>query len=235
MRTTRYFLFDIIIFILLLFSCGTHEKEKIAHVDKEVPPPPIVKAEPTDFSKIAYELPKSTFVYDVKIEDIQTTIVKKVFTAETEEYEIPKDKEDGYLLTIKYSITNPYNKEMMAPIPDYYWISSANGEFFSSLTTGHRDCECQIANQHELTTLDNIEVSKLAEGTCGFGDYCLRFKPNETKIFLVKFRNPIHWKIKELMFHSFGLKSQGERFTRETDMPLIIDIEKNAVVGVRNF
>ncbi len=235
MTSTKYFQYlKIVSCFLLVTTCVTNEKEKMTTENNEVVDKPKVKSEPTDFSKISYKLPKSNYVYNVQIEDIQTTIVKEVFTIKREEYEIAK-KEDGYLLTIKYSMTNPYAKEMMAPVPDYYWISSNSSEFFSTLTTGSRDCECQIANQEELTTENNIKVSELSDGSCGSSKYCLRFNPNETKIFLVKFRNPIYWKVKELMFHSFGLKSQGKRFTRETDMPLIINVEKNEVVGVRNF
>ena len=192
------------------------------------------KEEPRDYSEIDYKLPRTDYLYKVKIVDFQTVLVKDAFTMKAGEYAIPT-KENGYLLSIKYTMLNPYSTEMMAPVPIDYWISSSGGQFFSSSTFGSRYCNCEIDSQTALTTEDGVDLSKLSEERCGNFDYCVKFKPNETKTFIVKFDNPIYWKVKELMFHSFGLESQGTHFTVKTYVPLIIDVEKKTVIGERNF
>lgn len=231
-------LIEILFFVLLTLSCGTSEKQKEKLLTKNdesviIPESASIKEEPRDYSEIDYKLPKSNYTYKIKIVGIETILVEDAFTTKADEYSIPT-KESGYLLSIKYTMTNPYEKEMMALVPEYYWISSNNGQFFTASTASHRDCQCEIDNQTTNTNEKGMELSKLTEGSCGYG-YCLKFMSKETKTFIIKFDDPIYWKVNEIMFHSFGLKSQGVYFTRKTDMPLIIDLKKKTITGVRNF
>ncbi len=56
------------------------------------------KEEPRDYSEINYKLPRTDYLYRVKIVDFQTVLVKDAFTMKAGEYAIPT-KENGYLLS----------------------------------------------------------------------------------------------------------------------------------------
>jgi hypothetical protein len=189
---------------------------------------------PDDYSLFDYTLPQSNYTYKIKIIYIETEISKEAFTTKADEYSIPK-KVDGYFLTIKFAITNPYDKEMMAPVPDYYYITSANGEWFSSSTTNHRKCHCQINNSSKVTDLNGKELWQTSEGRCGYDDYCFKFSPYETKEFKISFKDPLFGEVKKIAFNGFGLKWNNPSYTREQDKGLLIDIENKKIIGEKHF
>ncbi len=189
---------------------------------------------PVDYSEFDYALPQSNYTYKIKITDIETKISKDAFTTKADEYSVPENV-DGYFLTIKFAMTNPYDKEMMAPVPDYYYITSANGEWFSSSTTNHRECHCQIENSTKVTNLKGKELWQISEGRCGYNDHCFKFLPNETKEFKISFTDPIFGEVKKIAFNGFGLKWNNPSYTREQDKGLIIDIDNKKIIGEKNF
>lgn len=189
---------------------------------------------PIDYSLIDYQLPKSEYVFKVKITGIETKIAKDAFTTQTDEYAIPK-KVDGYFLTVLFTITNPYDHEMIAPIPDYYYISSANGEWFSASTTYHRKCHCDIDNSTELTTLKGKRLYDISEGKCGYDDYCIKLGPNESKTFKIKFTDAIFGSVRQIAFNGFNLEWNNPSYTVAQDNALIIDVDQKKIVGEKKF
>ena len=193
-----------------------------------------IPSEPVDYSEFDYTLPQSNYTYKIKITDIETKISKYAFTTKTDQYSVPKEV-DGYFLTIKFAITNPYNKEMMVPVPNYYYITSANEEWFSSSTTEHRECHCQISISTKITNLKGKEFWQVSEGRCGYDDYCFKFLPNETKEFKINFTDPIFGEVRKIAFNGFGLKWNNPSYTKEQDKGLIIDIDKKKIIGEKKF
>ena len=132
-------------------------------------------------------------------------------------------------------MTNPYDKEMIAPVPDYSYISSINEEKFSNSTIYHRDCGCQIDNSTEVTDDKGKELSKISEGKCGNSNYCVRFKPQETKDFIVSFTDPIVANVRSIVFWGFDRRWAKPEFRSSKKSALILDIDKNKVVGEIRF
>ncbi len=236
LKTVRQLFFGIT--STFLISCGSGNstnsnaaKDTTLENSKTVETIPSV---PVDYSDFDYTLPQSNYSYKIKITDIETKITKEAFTTKTDEYSVPK-KVDGYFLTIKFAITNPYDKEMMVPVPDYYYITSANGEWFSSSTTNHRECHCQIDNSTKVTNFKGKELWQISEERCGYDDYCFKFLPNETKEFKINFTDPIFGEVKKIAFNGFGLKWSNPSYTKEQDKGLIIDIDNKKIIGEKKF
>lgn len=192
------------------------------------------QSEPIDYSLIDYKLPQSDYSYKVKITGIDTKSVKDAFTTKADDYSVP-EKVDGYLLGITFSMTNPYDKEMMAPVPSYYYITSGNDEWFSASTTRHKDCHCDIDNSTKVTNDAGKELYEIAEGKCGYSDYCIRFQPKETKNFKINFTDPIISRVKTIAFWGFDRKWKNPDYTRDQDCGLMLDIDKKEITGEKKF
>lgn len=224
-----------IVAAFLFVSCNSSTDNKSSKLKTATADQTVHDTIPTDYSSFDYKLPQSNYFYKVKITAVETKVVKDAFITKVDEYSIPK-KVDGYYLTIKFSLTNPYDKEMMAPVPDYFYISSYNNkEWFSASTTFHRDCQCYIDNSTKLTTEKGVELYNISEGKCGDDDYCLRYKPNETKKFIVNFTDPVFGEVKKLVFYGFDRKSKNYENTRDKDIVSIIDIDRLAITGEIRF
>lgn len=214
-------------------SSSTEQESVDTQVESEVVP---LNQEPIDLSVFDYILPKSDYVFKIKVTDIDTTLVKDAFTLKADEYSAP-EKVDGYYLSIRFSMTNPYGKEMMAPVPDYFYISSLKeDEWFTESTTYHRGCKCEIDNQTDITTDQGEELYNVSEGKCGYDDYCLRYQSGETKEFILNFTSPIYGKVKNLIFWGFDRKwkNPGPPVI-DKDNVLVIDIEKEELTGEVKF
>ena len=235
--TNRIYTLGLFVAVLFFESCSSSTDNKSSTLKPATADQTVqdtAPTVPTDYSSFDYMLPQSNYSYKVKITAIETKIAKNAFITKVDEYSVPK-KVDGYYLTIKFSLTNPYDKEMMAPVPDYFYISSYNKEWFSASTTFHRDCQCYIDNSTKLTTDKGIELYNISEGKCGYDDYCLRYKPNETKKFIINFTDPVFGEVRKLVFCGFDRKWKNLENTRDRDIVSIIDIDKLEVTGEIRF
>ncbi|WP_281233822.1 hypothetical protein [Flavobacterium gelatinilyticum] len=186
-----------------------------------------------DYSNIKYSLPNSNYVYDVKIAGIKSNLIKDEFESKADEYSIA-EKVDGYILSITLEFTNPYEKEMMAPIPNYYAITSLDKQYFSGSTTYSRSCGCNIDNSTKVEDIKGMELWKLAEGKCGLGsNYCLRFKSGETKKILITFSDPIIITQKKIVFLAFNQKYKKEGSARDRDIGFVLNVDTGKVEGLK--
>jgi hypothetical protein len=186
-----------------------------------------------NLEELNYNLPQSNYTYKVKITAIRTKIKKNAYSTKTDEYAIPQSV-DGYYLTIDFSIRNPYDKEMLAPIPEYFYIASPKKEFFTASTTYSKRCSCDLDNGTKLTTDKGKELWEINDGRCGNNNYCIKFKPNEVKNFSLRFDDPIIITVKELIFCGFDLKwedkNTGYKYTNERDLGILINTETKELV-----
>lgn len=230
--------FIAILLVFVLTSCGESADDKKKKLEQDLAlekTNKILSDSTVDYSEIAYSLPNSKYVYNVKITGIETKISKGAFSKKADDYAVP-EKVDGYFLTIKFAMTNPYDKEMIAPVSRYYYITSANGEWFTSSTTNHRQCHCSINNSTEVSTLKGQRLDELPYERCGSTfDYCFKFQPKETKEFKIKFTDPIYGDVRKIAFNGFGLECDNPSYTRKQDKALIIDVDKKKVIGEKNF
>lgn len=189
-----------------------------------------LQAKPIYYNSLKYPLSGSDYVYNVEITSIETKIAKGTFTTKKDDYSVPQDA-DGYYLKIKFSLTNPYEQEMMVPIPNYFYISSTNKEFFSGSTTYSKSCSCQINNSTDVFNDKGKELWQFSEGKCGHSSYCVHFKPKETKNYILKFNDPIFGEVKRLWFWGFNRHWEREGSTSRRDLALIIDVDEGMVIG----
>lgn len=224
--------------ILMVLGCSCNNpNRKIPAVSQKVISEPKLDTthyQPYDYSTFEYNLPESNYSYKVKITEIITKVAKKVFSVKADEYSVPT-KVDGYFLTVKFSLTNPYNREMLAPLPDYFSISSRNKQWFSSSTTYHRDCQCDIDNSTKVFTDKGLELYEVSEGKCGYDNYCIRYKPNETKNYMVSFTDPIYSGVRELLFFGFNRKWKNPERPSDRDIAFVIDVDKLKIISEVKF
>lgn len=185
-----------------------------------------------DYSNIKYSFPNSEYVYDVKISDIKIKLKKNEFESKIDEYSIPK-KVDGYILSITLEFTNLYDKDMMAPIPKYYAITSLDKHFFSGSTTYSRSCGCNIDNSTKIRDSKGEELWTFSEGECGSGDYCIKFKPKETKKFILTYTDAIIITQKKIIFIAFDQTYKETGSTRKRDIGYILNIDTGKVEGIK--
>jgi hypothetical protein len=183
-----------------------------------------------DYSKFSYSLLNSNYVFQIEISGIETKIKKEAFVHKEDQYS-PKVKVDGYILKVKYKMTNPYDKVIMVPVPTYYYIGTLNKKYFSAFTTYSRDCQCDIDNSTDLTDIKSKSIFSLSDGLCGYNDPCVKFEAKETKEFVVTFTNPIYKDATQLIFSSFHRQKQNSNSTRQLDIVLLLDIEKKKVIN----
>lgn len=230
----------LLIFILVItVSCESPKnnslelsKESSSHnIEKQTGKEKIEPKSPENHNQFTYKLPGSEYFYAVNILKIETEIVQGAFTITEDQYSV-KEKADGFLLDVHLEITNPYSKTMMLPIPDYYYITSLNGEWFSSSTTRHRSCQCYIDNSLRVKTEDGKELFSIANGKCGTDDWCVEFAGNEKKVFIIDFKDPFYTQSGKIAFSGFDFLKYGKG---KRDEALIIDIETRQVVGKKYF
>jgi uncharacterized protein YxjI len=220
------------IFLLLIFLIfsGKSKKEPIVQTDKV-----LSKSKANiDFNSFNYILPNSNYEYKIEITDIKTKLIKDAFEVKDDEYSIPK-KVDGYQLMISYTMTNPYDKVMMASVPDYYYITSTKDEKFTYSTTYSKSCFCDINNSAEITDSNGKELWEISKGKCGYDDYCVEFKPKESREFRVRFTDPIITTAKSIVFSGFDLKWKNPEYNKERDRGLVIDLTSKKIVGEKKF
>jgi len=223
-------------FNFIIFSCSNNSTSKQA-IDTTIIQENIVAQDttsqntiPTDYSKFSYPLLNSDYVFQIEISGIETEIKKDAFTHQDDQYS-SKEKVDGYILKIRYKMTNPYDKVMMAPVPTYYYVGTLDRTYFSASTTYDRDCQCDIDNSIDFTDTKGENIYSLSDGKCGYDEPCVRFEPNETKEFIVTFTDPIYSGVKQLIFAGFHRKGQSLNSTRKRDIVLLLDTDKKKVVN----
>lgn len=223
------------ILLFAVFACSSPEVKNGNKQNEEIENQQIEKAEipkeETDYSTFKYDLPGGNYFYNVKILKIETSIQKDAFTTKKDEYS-KEEKIDGYHLSIHIEIENPFPEEKVFPVPDYFYISSLNGEWFSSSTTWSKFCQCYIDNSTRILTQSGKDLFSESRSKCGYDDWCIDFLPNESKRFIIQFKDPIFSKVRKLAFSGFNFikmkRGQG-------DKALIIDVDKNKVVGLKTF
>lgn len=227
----------IVVLIWWLFKPGEKEDQNAKEKQKTELEKKIndleANADNIDYSNIKYSFPNSNYVYDVKITDINSKLIKEEFESKADQYAIA-EKVDGYILSITLEFTNPYEKEMMAPIPNYYAITSLDKQYFSGSTTYSRSCGCNIDNSTKVADIKGRELRELSEGKCGFGsDYCIKFKAKETKKVIITFTDPIIVTQKKIVLIAFSQKYKEEGSTRDRDIGFVLNVETGKVQGIK--
>lgn len=205
--------------VFTFFSCKQEKKEIVE--DKE-------------YSEFIYELPDSKYVYNVKINEISTEIVKNAFTIKEDKYSVGTEK-DGYNLTLSISITNPYDKEMNnIPFPENTCITSTNKEHFTE--NGSYKKKIGEIIEPKITDDKNKKIKSKINIDCPGYKLCLNFMPKETKNFKLNFESPILPNIKTLTLIGYRLNIEYEKDELFLDkMGIIIDIDKKKVIGEQKF
>lgn len=179
----------------------------------------------TDLSKLRHNIRLSNYYYPIEISKIDFKRVKNAFTTKAEKYTVSKTL-DGLKLIVTFKMTNPYNKEMVVPIPDYFYITADNLSSYTPDYTYSKSCRCDIDNGSTLTykgkELENIYDERIES------DYCLKFKSNEVKEFKVSFDNEVADNIIKLNFIGFAYDKNGTTYHIESGIE--IDVKSKSIL-----
>ena len=234
-----YSIASVITIVLLVITIPAlpEEKKETATVKETVVAPSVGDTTlKTDgpFSATAvcdYKLPGSNYTFRIIVGGIKTDPLKDVFNIKPDEYS-PAEKKDGYELSFTYSITNPYEKELICPLPTSFYIAAANKKFFSNSVTWSTACECDVNRSTTIKPDDGRGMENLSDpGECGiYSQYCVAIKAGETRMFNVKFDDPIIASQKTLLLWGF---SRSEKTNRKIpyDKCWIVDIDRKEFTG----
>lgn len=190
-----------------------------------------VKAnEPPLPNKFKHNLPLSNYYYDIEITKVDCKKVKNAFEVTTNKYSAPRFI-DGIIISIKYKMTNPYDNEMIVPIPDYYYITSSFFNAGTESTTFHRTCQCYIDNGTTLT-YKGEEMYQIYDRRID-NRYCLTFKPKETKEFKVVFDDVRPETIENITFIGFNENNGGT--TNAIEKGVNINLKTKKIISQMKF
>lgn len=218
----------ILIVTISLLRCNSEKKKTEKTIESKL------KNSMDSLGIISYHLKDSDYVIRMRLSGMNSKKVEKAFSIKEDEYSMPI-KKDGYQLELNFRINNPYEKELMIPIPNYFSISNSKDKFFSEKPLFSKSCYCDIIGSSEITNLDGKKLYQISDGECGNTRYCLIFKPNETKEFIIKFDQPILESEKELLLFGFDLHWDNPNNLYRTDLGMILDIKNETIKGLKKM
>lgn len=200
-----------VLLLIIFFSSCSSEPEQVKN---ETLTPPI-KVEPKDFYSFKHLLPESNYFYNIEITEIDFITHKDAFSIAQNKYDV-SSKTDGLTLKLKYKMTNPYNKVMLIPFPDYFYVTSEEFEGLEHFEY-FKNCRCY---SNSMTSIKNSEGKEIYDFTTNQNDGISRqniieFKPNETQEFTITFTEPFPNTIKSITFVGFN-----EHLHKEVDYNL---------------
>lgn len=184
--------------VILLISCSSETKQ----IENNVIIPP-AKIEPKDYYKFKHLLPEGDLSYNIEISEIDFKMHKDAFSIAKNKYDVP-GKSDGLTLTLKYKMTNPYNKSMQIPFPEYYYVTSNEFEGLEKFEY-FKGCRC---HSNSMTEIKNSNGKGIYDFTIDDNDGISRqrlieFKPNETQEFTITFTEPFPNSVNSITFVGF--------------------------------
>lgn len=134
-------------------------------------------------------------------------------------------------MIVKFEVTNPYDKEYIVPIPNYYYVRS-NSVNFKSLPKVNYDRKKNdyYYFMNQLNDKNGEWIIKKSD----VGGIKFSFKAKESKIFQVKFK-PVTKEVNQLVFG--GINSEFQKYDHKTNSSnikevwFILDLENNIVIN----
>lgn len=193
--------------IIFFSSCSS---ESTPAENTTIPAP--TKVEPKDFYTFKHLLPESDYFYNIEITEIDFKSHKDAFSITKDKYEVPT-KTDGLTLTLKYKMTNPYNKVMQIPFPDYYYVTSKEFDGLEKFSFS-KSCWCHSSGATEIKNEKGKDLYDFTKrSTDGVSsNQIIEFKPNEIQEFTITFTEPFPNNINSITFVGFN-----EHLSKEVD------------------
>lgn len=164
--------------IVLTFytSCAKNEKSPFPIRQK------IILSDLTNFKTF---LPDGEYAYDVTVKDIILTPMKNAFEVIKEKYGVP-EKVDGLKLKFSFDITNPYDREMQMPFPEYFEITADEFKGMDDYIYS-KQCHYYISNAKEITDQKENPLSSFSKYTdVSIGRVTFRFQSQGNQAFCRK-------------------------------------------------
>lgn len=254
-----------IILLITLSITNCHSKNKIKHEnrlqqiederlerqkERDSIIPPVIKGQYTEKNpSINYNRFNSRLnayrseSYKIEITSIDVELKNNIVEIKDNSlYSVPRN-EDGYILSVKYSITNPYNKKMRIPFDRHgghtinFFDTNGNPSYVQPknyiITSG---AFSNSGDEHS----DRI-VNEQGEEWYNFtvNGESINFDANETKKFIIQFDKPIYTKINKILF---GFATSPSRYYSDeywpfnscdpdNDIGLVIDLQERKIIG----
>lgn len=226
---------------LMIAVLPDEEKENKATTVSTNAPTPIaekltaspVSAEPTkpielwsSITTLNIPMPGSDYSFPVTLQDLQTKLVKNVFTTRKEAY-APLEKEDGVKISFTVTITNPYDKNLVFPFETSFYLGHPENANFTSPTQRNGGCRCDANHYNKIYTADGklLDERKFDKSCNSLSLPCIPFGPHETKSFIVRFNDPVRISAKNVWLHGLGLQKNPNKRSRE-DKGWFLNIEE---------
>jgi len=201
-----------ILALLLLFLSFVFYFALIKHCSPE----PVQQVEPkngqqqpSDLYKVKHNLSGSDYYLDVEITKIDFKEHFGAYEDKEDKYTAPKPI-SGMEVSIWFKMTNPYPKQLIIPVPEYFYLTS---ESFSekTMTPYSKLCSCSQSWGH-IFTADGEELSKSIKNI----DHAYRFplNLNESKEFKVVMKYAIPFFIPTVNFRGFSVGSKEKAKTQ---------------------
>lgn len=220
---TKYILISIL--AILIWGCSDNSVSEKQNIVEEKRGLEYVIKSPEELPKLNHNLSHSNYFYPIEISNIDFEMVKNAFTIKEEQYSVSKPI-DGLNLIVKYKMTNPYDKEMVVPIPDYFYITADDIQSNTTNSFYSKGDRCYMIGGAELTykgkKLYEIYDERIENG------YGLKFKPKESKEFKITFDHPINCNMSKLALIGFSEKDNGT--TNRIGSGVEIDVKSKTIL-----
>ncbi len=185
---------------------------------------------------INYHLKNSNYIVYMRLNRMKITNVVGAFSIQKDEYSVP-EKKDGYDVAFNFQINNPYDKQLLVPIPQRFnvMVEDNNENFATNTYLPKWQKYYEIGSDVTDTVGNNVVYVYDKQNENGlYRDYKLLFQPKETKEFKIKF-GTISRKYKRLILTGFDLTYYNPKDTLNDGVGIIIDIDKQTIEGTINI
>ena len=155
--------------------------------------------------------------------------MKNAFEVTKEKYGVP-EKVDGLKLKFSFDITNPYDRDMQMPFPEYFEITADEFKGLDDYIYS-KQCHCYISNEKEITDQKGNPLSSFSKYTdVSIGrELLVDFKAKETRHIVINFEKPFPENIKTITIIGFN-----SHFRKEADYNALSEDEKEIYLADDN-
>lgn len=216
----------------LIFSCNSPSEKNQTTSSDELETPYLNYMDTTGV--IYYHLRESEYVIKMQISGLQKTVIEDAFSIKADAYSVPVKKK-GYLLDINFVIKNPYDKELIIPIPSYFALTTENDSTFANKTIFSKSCMCNIINTTDITGINGKKLYEISDENCGVERNCVKFNPEDVKEFTIHFSEPILESEKDIILIGFELYWNDSNYLYRKDKGIVIDTENKLIKGLKEL
>jgi hypothetical protein len=195
-----------IIVLFFIGYCTRDKSEETKEPAQEKKKFEYVTGNSNTLSTFKNNLMESDYYYDAEITELLLDTQKRAFEVKADEYS-EATYQDGLKFSFIFKYTNPYDKAMIVPIPESFFLTVDGSTNYGSYSKG---CHCDILGYGKVTTSKGKDLSDVYDERLeGSYPYGFKFKAKETKAFKVTFDNILSLDLNKILMLGFAEKKAG--------------------------